>query len=180
MVVCKHALVHSCRLGDAYPSQMCSAKVQMFFYRYSDRADRQTPASSTSTAAAAGGADTSVIAASYQQQTYIHQELPLSRHLWGSGSIPQQQQQGSNAEPGRSPRQSDTGSVSAVDAAAAAAVAGRGGGVNVLLRYPVVVGHEIGEDSPLRDWLTPEGMMKVRHARVLNRNNMHRLMTKSS
>lgn len=50
----------------------------------------------------------------------------------------------------------------AVKAAAAASAASHaGGGVNVLLRYPVVVGHEIGPDSPIRGWMTPDGMLKV-------------------
>lgn len=51
-------------------------------------------------------------------------------------------------------------------AAAAAAVTHAGGGVNVLLRYPVVVGHEIGPNSPLKDWITPEGMFKVQYGLV--------------
>jgi hypothetical protein len=29
------------------------------------------------------------------------------------------------------------------------------------LRYPVVVGHEIGPNSPLQEWVTPDGMLKV-------------------
>jgi hypothetical protein len=46
-------------------------------------------------------------------------------------------------------------------AAAASAASHAGGGVNVLLRYPVVVGHEITADSPLKDWVTHDGMLKV-------------------
>jgi hypothetical protein len=51
-------------------------------------------------------------------------------------------------------------------AAAASAASHAGGGVNVLLRYPVVVGHEITPDSPLREWITHDGMLKVRAAGV--------------
>lgn len=46
-------------------------------------------------------------------------------------------------------------------AAAASAASHAGGGVNVLLRYPVVVGHEITADSPLKEWITHDGMLKV-------------------
>eukprot|EP00775_Hariotina_reticulata_P012504 gene12504-12639_t len=42
-----------------------------------------------------------------------------------------------------------------------------GGGVNVLLRYPVVVGHEIGPMSPLQEWITPEGMLKDADAEIV-------------
>jgi hypothetical protein len=69
----------------------------------------------------------------------------------------QQQQQQQGSDPIAAVRVS-----AAVRAAAAASAASHaGGGVNVLLRYPVVVGHEITPDSPLKEWITHDGMLKV-------------------
>lgn len=152
-----------CRVGDVYPSQMCSVTVKMFIYRYSS-------ALSASSSSAADG-----LAASHLQQTYSHQELPLTRHLFGSihnpavtaaataavvaGASPQQQQQQHHSGGG-------SGSTLATDAGHAPTqqFGDAGGGVNVLLRYPVVVGHEIGPTSPLQEWVTPDGMLKVLRA----------------
>lgn len=46
-----------CRVGDAYPSQMCNARVQMFVYRYN------VPGSPLAAAAAAAGSSSCQAAA---------------------------------------------------------------------------------------------------------------------
>jgi hypothetical protein len=137
----------------------------MFVYRYNVPPDSHGAAAAGTSAsgdATAGGGG--VVA----NMTYVHQELPLTRHLWRqaadqpSASTSQQQellqrQHSLDADPATAARMA----VAVRAAAAASAASHAGGGVNVLLRYPVVVGHEIGPDSPIRDWITPDGMLKV-------------------
>jgi hypothetical protein len=123
----------------------------MFIYRYN------SSSSGTLTCTAEGAA--AETAAGCQTQTYIHQELPLTRHLWSDAAwpfAPQQQQQ----------QETDSVVATAASSAAAAAMTRAKSGVSVLLRYPVVVGHEIGPDSPLKEWITPDGMLKVRDQAV--------------
>ncbi|WIA36749.1 hypothetical protein OEZ86_008018 [Tetradesmus obliquus] len=141
------------RVGDAYPSQMCCASVTMFIYRYS------STSGGPSTAAAAAAADGAAAAAFCQTQTYSHQELPLTRHLWSDAASPQQQQQQQQC--------ADGVVATAASSAAAAAMTRAKSGVSVLLRYPVVVGHEIGPDSPLKDWITPDGMLQDADAEIV-------------
>uniref|UniRef100_A0A383WNJ7 Inward rectifier potassium channel C-terminal domain-containing protein n=1 Tax=Tetradesmus obliquus TaxID=3088 RepID=A0A383WNJ7_TETOB len=142
------------RVGDAYPSQMCCASVTMFIYRYST-----SSSGGPSAEAAADGA--AAAAAVCQTQTYSHQELPLTRHLWSDAAGPQQQQQQQQQQ------QADSVVATAASSAAAAAMTRAKSGVSVLLRYPVVVGHEIGPDSPLKDWITPEGMLQDADAEIV-------------
>jgi hypothetical protein len=144
------------RVGDAYPSQMCCASVTMFIYRYNSSSAGPITSAADGAAAAAAGC---------QSQTYVHQELPLTRHLWSDAAWPfaPQQQQQQQQQTGQQQQQSSESVVAtAVSSAAAAAMTRAKSGVSVLLRYPVVVGHEIGPDSPLKDWITPDGMLKVR------------------
>jgi hypothetical protein len=120
----------------------------MFIYRYNSNSAAPITASSA--------ADGPAAAAGCQTQTYIHQELPLTRHLWSDAAwpfAPQQQQQ--------QQLEADSVVATAASSAAAAAMTRAKSGVSVLLRYPVVVGHEIGPDSPLKDWITPDGMLQV-------------------
>jgi hypothetical protein len=119
----------------------------MFIYRYNSSSAGTITSAADGAAAAVTGCQT---------QTYIHQELPLTRHLWSDAAWPFAPQQQQQQQP------SESVVATAASSAAAAAMTRAKSGVSVLLRYPVVVGHEIGPDSPLKDWIKPDGMLKVR------------------
>eukprot|EP00879_Flechtneria_rotunda_P009517 GHRR01009961.1.p1 GENE.GHRR01009961.1~~GHRR01009961.1.p1 ORF type:complete len:908 (+),score=299.94 GHRR01009961.1:108-2726(+) len=136
------------RIGDVYPSQMCSANVQMFIYRYSSY-NSQADSSSTGCSSQ-----------QQQQAAYTHMQLPLTCFPW-SNQNPQQQQQGLAAQSHVQANSDDQQSTAASQQRCPSAAA------HVLLRYPVVLGHEIGADSPLKGWTTREGMLQDADAEIV-------------